>query len=35
MSKQKNTSSRGDDRSVIFRLAMIGTAIGLLVAVAI
>ena len=34
MSKQKNTSS-GEERSMLFRLAMIGTAIGLLLAVAI
>ena len=35
MSKQKHTSSTGQERSVIFRLAMIGTALGLLLAVAI
>lgn len=35
MSKQKQTTSEGEERSVLFRLAMIGTAIGLLIAVAI
>ncbi len=34
MSNQKHDSSN-EDRSIIFRLAMIGTAIGLLIAVAI
>ena len=33
--KQKNTSRSGEERSILFRLAMIGTAIGLLLAVAI
>ena len=33
--KQKNTSSGGEESSILFRLAMIGTAIGLLFAVAI
>ena len=34
MSKQKQTTS-GEERSILFRLAMIGNAIGLLIAAAV